>query len=335
MNSKTKNNNDGRREFLSTASKALLGTGLAGMGIASAHAMESSRVSKADVPADYSTLKYGDKYWNRDAFARLQGDLDFGKQKFGWYKGTVMGVRPGEAVRKLVGFEGFSFARLVDRGDGVYRKLLREVGFYTDLKTGEVLEEYVNPYTNETVKVVHIANDPFNIELGPNFPKPPAYGGLNESKVPDIPFILPWQETSDGNILLQIGVNLFYPSALQPDKWPRESSGPMNQVSEMFNYVIDKDLMANPEVTTVGFSGSWSRITPWLPWMLMGQTPGHCHYDCVMGAYKDMDILSPKIREYAEKNYAKYFDAPTTWGEPSLSSLERYAIEQKPAPVKK
>ena len=38
--------------------------------------------------------------------------------------------------------------------------------------------------------------------------------------------------------------------------------------------------------------------------------------------------------DYAEKNYAKYFEAPTEWQDIGLSSLEHYAEEQQPAPVK-
>jgi hypothetical protein len=41
------------------------------------------------------------------------------------------------------------------------------------------------------------------------------------------------------------------------------------------------------------------------------------------------------VLDYAQKNYAKYFDAPTEWSDAkSLSSLEHYAVQQKPAPVK-
>ena len=68
--------------------------------------------------------------------------------------------------------------------------------------------------------------------------------------------------------------------------------------------------------------------------MLMGQSEGHVLYNCIMGCYDNMDILSPKIRAYAEKHHPKYFSAPTKWEDPSLSSLERYALEQKPAPQK-
>ncbi len=317
----------GRRDFLSAAGMAALGMGVAGAAMPMA-----AGASTAAASVDYSNLKYGDNLWNRDAFARLQGDLDLSKQKTGWFSGTVTGVRPGERVKPLFGFEGFSKARLVDIGDGVYQKLLREVGFYTDLATGEVLESWENPYTGETVKVVPVANDPFNHEIAPYFPEPPSYGGLNKDKPPKRPLLLNWREAGDNKVFLHSSIHLFYPSALQPEKWPRESSGPMNQVSEMFVYVIDREDLADPARTSVQYSGAWSRITPWLPWMLMGQAEGHCYYDCKMGGYDDMSVVSPKVVEYAKKHYPKYFDAPTEWVEPSFSSLENYAREQKPAP---
>lgn len=324
-----------RRDFVRKAG-ILIGGGVAGASIGQAIAVTEKPAQAPNNPPDYSTLKYNDNYWNRDTMARIQGDLEFGKQKFGWYKGTVRGVMPGRKNQKLCGFEGFSFARLQDNGNGTYNKLLREVGYYTDLETGEVLTEWLNPYTDELIKnVVHIANDPFNYVISAFFPKPPAYGGLNPDDIPDIPMILPWQEVGDNKVLLQSNIDLFYPSALQPDKWPRESPGVMTQVTEMFNYVFDKEDLANPEITGLQFSGSWNRLTPWLPWMLMGQeAEGHCHYDCVMGCYDNMDMMSPQVKAYAKKHHPLFFDAPTKWVDPSLSSLEHYALEQTPAPIK-
>lgn len=328
-----------RRDFLSKASIAALGVGAAGCGmLQQAAAMESAKSAKQLGPTllDPATT-YKNNYWNRDAWARLISDLDFGKQRAGWWSGVVLGVYPGQKVKELCGFEGFSFSRLVDDGNGVYQKLLREVGFYTDLKTGEVLEEFTNPYTDEKVKVVHVANDPFNHHIGPFLPKGPSYGGLNKlEETPDIPLLLNWRETGDGKVALAMDIHLQYPSALQPDKWPRESSGSMVEVSEMFRYVIDIDDLADESKTAVDFTGTWNRITPWLPWMLMGQAPGHIVYTATMGNYPNLDVLSPKVRAYAENNgYEKYFSAPTEWVEPSFSSLENYAREQTPASVKK
>lgn len=323
-----------RRDFLVESGKTALAAGVIGASVGQAHAM-SSTVGTTGSAKESAALPYFDNFWNRDTYAKLVGGLDFGEQRFGWFKGKALGIRHGEKVKELVGFEGFSFARLLDMGDGTYQKLLKEVGLYTDLKTGEVLDTYVNPYTEEEVKVVHIANDPFNYRIGPFHAKPPSYGGLNQDDFPDIPFILPWQEMPDGNVVLETDIHLYYPSALQPDKWPRESSGAFNRVSEMFRYVIRRDDLANPDLTQIDYTGTWSRITPWFPWLLMGQAEGHMSYICSMGAYdedKIEEVVSAPVLAYVKENYPNYFSAPEKFEEPSLSSLEHYALEQTPAP---
>ncbi|MEM1089065.1 MAG: DUF1838 family protein [Pseudomonadota bacterium] len=321
-----------RRHFLGAgmiAGGALLGG--SALGLKPASAAPSIGGPKFD---ERLGPQYRDPEWNRDAYARLAGHMDFKSQKHGWYSGVVHGVVDGEAIRPLMGFEGYSAARLIDNGDGTYQKLLRETVFYTDLATGDVLEEYTNPYTDETVKVVPVANDPFNHLIRTVFFQPPDYGGLNKEKRPDIPFILPWKLTESNTVTLASDIHLFYPSALQPDKWPRESSGKMNRVSEMFRYVIRREDLEDESVQSVNYSGSWGRITPWLPWMLMGQTPGHIYYQGTMGGFSSHDMVSPKVMAYGKKHFPKYFNAPDKWEDPSLSSLENYAREQTPAPVK-
>jgi hypothetical protein len=273
---------------------------------------------------------------NKLAYARIQGDLDYGKPKFFWFKGYGMAIEPNKKIENLMGTAGFGVIRLAQGPNGSIRRMCREVITYTDLRSGEVLEEWKNPLTNETVKVVHVANDPFNYVIEDHFPQPPTFGGLNkDAPPPKIPFVLPWYQHGD-KLAMEIHIHLLYPNALQPDKWVRESSGPMVQVSEFFAHHVNAADMQNPKLTTVDYQGTWNRITPWLPWMLMGQRPGMMQYQCFMGTTKNLDeVLDKRLLDYCEKNYKKYFDAPTEWTEDrSLSSLENYAREQKPAPPK-
>jgi hypothetical protein len=183
--------------------------------------------------------------------------------------------------------------------------------------------------------VVHVTNDSFNPLIADM--RGSTYGGLRkvEEKPERKPFLLPWKMSNANTVTLATDLHMYYRSALQPDKWPRESPGEMVRVSEMFRYVIRKEDLENPDLTSVEYTGSWARITPWLPWMLMGQAPGHICYMSTMGGYDSLDMLSATVRAYAEKHHPKYFDAPTKWEEPSLSSLENYARTEKPAPVKK
>jgi hypothetical protein len=165
----------------------------------------------------------------------------------------------------------------------------------------------------------------------------PSYGGLNPDadKGKGIPNIKDWQLMPGGIVASQGHVNLYYPSALQPDKWPRESSGPRNQVSEFQQSFVSLADLQNPDLTSVVSHGDWSRVTPWLPWMLMGQAEGVCVYNGMFGNYDDIDLTKRKVLDHVEKYHPHMMHAPTEWSDRSLSSLEHYALEQKPAPVKK
>jgi hypothetical protein len=322
-----------RREVLQLAA----GIGAAGA-IAGGAATASAAAGATSTVKFNNSFNFRDPEWNRDAYARLQGDLDFSKVRYGWLGGPVMGVVPGEKVRPLVYMEGFSACRLIAT-EGGYRKQLREIVVYREInpytgQPGAILTEWTNPYTNESVKVVPIMNDPFNYNITLNYPDPPSFGGLNKEKPPKLPFILPWSVKGD-MLLLPTDIHLFYPNALQPDKWPRESSGAMVQVSELYRYYIRVEDMKNPNLTQVPCSGCWSRITPWLPWMLMGTRPGHAFYMVDFTGGPTIDA-SPELLAYlnSSPDLKKFLTPPESDYGPSLSSLENYARTQKPAPVK-
>lgn len=328
-----------RRDFMNHLGLgAASAAALAATGCASAGSTGDAAASDASLTGPYLDLLNSNED-NMTAWARLQGNLDSSKTKYGWYKGMVSAVMPDQPVKDLFMMEGFSCARLIPKEDGIgYHKVLREVGFYREQRfgrSGKIMQEYKNPLTKETNKVVPIANDPFNYDITPYFPEPPNYGGLNSGKpFPKIPFKMPWTtEIYNNNVRLDMRINLYYKNALDPAKWPRESSGEMNRVTEIFQHNINLDDLQNPDLTTTKYTGTWVRITPWLPWMLMGQTPGHIVYTCFMGTVDSLDVLPEDLVQAAADLDPKYLEAPTEVYGPSLSSLERYAIEQTPAPA--
>lgn len=321
---------------LGALSLGLLQSGAAlGGAHAAAGSATTSRYGKGPgLEGPYLDLRTGKG--NKLAYARIQGNLDPTKQKYFWFKGYVTGVRPGKKIDDLCGAEGFGAIRLNPLPDGTIQRMCREIIVYTDLRSGEVLQEWKNPYLNETVKVVHVDNDPFNYMIEDYFPAPPSFGGLNkDAPPPRVPFILPWYQHGAW-AEMEIHIHLAYPSALQPDKWPRESAGPIAQVSEYFAHHLRVEDLQNEKLTTVDYRGTWNRTTPWLPWMLMGQMPGLCQYQCFMGNTDDLEqVLHRSVLDYAEKNYKKYFTAPEKYeAVRSLSSLEHYAERQKPQPPK-
>jgi hypothetical protein len=305
------------------------GVGIAALGghAADANAARRRRLTDAEQQAQFK-----DPVWNRETFARLEADTTPGRFVHGYMTGTVMGVRDNEPVRPLFGFEVFSGVRVVKQPNGDYKRMCRELVFYRDLATREILDEWTNVYTGEKVRVVDVANNPFNYVISDHYPDPPSYGGLNKEKPPRRPFLLDWQILNDDIVALNSDIHLYYKNALDPATWPRESAGPMNRVSELFRYVIRREDLENPALTHLPNTGVWNRITPWLPWMLMGQAPGHVVYAGMFSTVKSVDSVPPAVARRVKERYPLYLAAPDVWEEPSYSSLENYARTQKPAP---
>ena len=316
-----------RRQFLATAGAVALAP--------ASIAAVSPASSRHRISNDALRALFKDPIWNRETTARLEADIAPGKFVNGYVTGTVCGVRDGEAVRPLFGFEVFSALRVLKQPDGSYQRMCRELVFYRDLKTGEMMDTWFNPYTNEEVRVVDIANDPFNYVISEYYPDPPNYGGLNTVKPPRRPFLRDWALLRDDMVILQSDIHLYYRNALDPAVWPRESAGVMNRVSELFRYQIRREDIENPELTHLPHTGVWNRVTPWLPWMLMGGAPGHILYSGTFSSVSGVDAIPPAVAKRVLERYPHYQIAPEKWVEPSLSSLENYARTQKPAPIKK
>jgi len=313
---------------VTAAGVAAIGAGLVGSAAATATA-SGKPLSKRREP-----VRFDDPVWNREANARLEADTD-GSQVFGRCSGIVCGVRPAEAVRPLFRFEVFSTIRVLRQSDGSYQRMTKETILYADPTTGAMLDEWDNPYTGERVKVVDVANDPYNWIIASTV-QPPAMPGLvtTGQAVPGgKPYLLDWTDFSDDTIIMRRDGHAYYPNRLDPATWPRESAGKMIQTSELFRYYIKRSDLEDPAKTHVPANGSWVRIQPWLPWMLMGQAPGHVLYDGVFGSYRDTKYYPEAVLERIRSRYPQYMTAPTTWYGPNYSSLEHYAREQKPAPA--
>jgi hypothetical protein len=308
-----------------------------GAGAASVAAALTATATKAKTApaAAREPARFDDPVWNREAAARLQADTN-GEQVYGHCSGVVTGVRPGEAVRALCGFEVFSTIRVLRQSDGSYQRMTKETIFYTDPASGEILDEWDNPYTGERVRVVDVANDPYNWIIASTL-QPPALPGVvttGQATQGDKPYLMKWSVFGPDTVVVTEDFHGYFRNLLDPVKWPRESAGPMVQSSELFRYFISLAVLENPANTHVPHNGSWVRIQPWLPWMLMGQMPGHIMYDGIFSPSRSLDYFPKPVLDRIRSRYPQYLEAPTKWYGPNYSSIEHYALEQKPAPVK-
>ena len=271
-----------------------------------------------------------DPVHNMHAFVRLLGDASGERDAINWYKGAIFSViGDDEANKMLLGFEGFSACRTIPQPDGTFMNLQREVLYYTDPFTGRILESWKNPFTNEEVAVVPVYNDPVNSTYAPEFTQ--KFG--DDGEAVSFPFLLPWTFMAD-TAMTVFDVNASWKNVLTPDVWPRESSGDRVRVCEILTMFLSRRDLEDMSRTSIAYNGAWNRMSPWCPWMLMGQRPGHLfyrsHYRKLLGGTAE---LPEHIRSYTEKHYPKYMEAPAEWTEPNLTSFETYARDQKPKPA--
>ena len=309
-----------RRDALrGMAGASTIAAGMAAMGSFPAQAAGSKRV-----PGDFK-----DPAQNLKAFIKITADLDPTKTSVGWFGGTIYGNRGIEALKPLIGVQGVGMMRIKPMADNVYHVFNREFATYTDLKTGEILENWKNPYTVETVEVIPIKNMIVNAKVSPIIEQ-----DFDGHKV-TFPFTPPWITQTDKAFSL-LEIHAAFPNPMKPDVWPRESAGPINRTSEMFQRMCNLEDLERDDVSAANYIGTWTRVGPWLPWMLMGQADGHMMYRSFMNRTGKIENLPPKLLAYMEKKYPDFLKAPgdETWGKPNDSSFTVYMSQNKPKPPK-
>lgn len=244
---------------------------------------------------------------------RLQCGVSAEEPAVYYWSGNVYGRSPGMRDKLLFWGEGMNIRRCVEvtdpeRGTG-WRLISREVMLMLDPETREVVDQWENPYTGETVDVMQIHNDPVNGR--PNFPR-----GRDGS-----PFTLSTMQEGGPYVFIPFEVPLFYPNPLAGEY--QEFVGNQYHAMEIFDFAALREELFDSSTPTAYPMISWVRISPWAPWMRMGGRPGQMVFNAVgrklPGGFEELpDVLKDEIRE----NYPIYEFAPpmddarpneTTW----------------------
>lgn len=254
-----------------------------------------------------SALDLGTPEGQLEAYVKTRADLT-GKEVVADWSATVFAVVPGEKPQAILRTDGYNVGRMEKQSDGGYHWISREVSYYKDLKTGKIIESWTNPFTSEVVKIVQVANDPVNSKLGS--PKTVKHS-------------FPWHALGDFTSML-MDVPLAYPNALQPDAFPKESTGKTYLASEHFGFFVRTDDLKNDAVKSAPSHWTWFRTGPWLPWMNMGGKPGYLIYSATGSKLSKWEDLPADVQEYTMKNFPLYRHAPTEYVTPNETSWTYY-----------
>jgi hypothetical protein len=244
-----------------------------------------------------------------EAFVRMRGDTS-GKDSLMHWNGSVFAVFENEAPKRLFGFEGFNVSRMEKQSDGSWRMLTREYAIYRDPKSNAILNTWANPYTNKLNVVFHVQNDPVNQTFGRAMP--------NGKQMP-MPF-----KIADGDVQLGFDVPLAYPNPIDPKKHPEVVGSATYSGSEHFGFFAKLADFQNPALTSVPVQISWSRTSPWTPWMKMGKRKGYLLFSAWGRKVSSFDSLAPDFKAHIESKDPKYFTAPKDWVQPNATTWSEY-----------
>jgi hypothetical protein len=133
---------------------------------------------EARLPAASLALDLNDPQDRLTALAKLRGSID-GTPVMWWMKGVRFGV-VDNVVEPLFGMLIGSFQTVQPVDEGYLLNML-ELSYFTDLKTGAVLDTFVNPYNGKTLTVPEQRLGPYPVLLkttGVVLPDDPAFGDI-------------------------------------------------------------------------------------------------------------------------------------------------------------
>jgi hypothetical protein len=303
--------------------KASLGLGLAGV-LGLPAGPQAARAEGHSAGRRKGGLDYADPADNLYAFGKLWASYD--APIVAAFHGLMYLRIPGRRMVPVFGYTGTGalLARIDEQGDLWLKS--RETGYFTDLKTGDILETWYNPLTEKTVPVYHFYNDVLIGKVGKEIPKF-FFGGAGDSPTlmnegtafPDAdgryPFILPFQTYGD-DMMLSWDYTHEYTNPVTPEGWPKSSTGKRITPSEHFTFNFSRRALEDRSLPSVRFTAGFTRLSECWPFMQMGGTP---YADATlfgrMFSHKGLGLadVPPKVLAYIEKYAPEFLTVPAGW----------------------
>lgn len=288
------------------------------------------------------------------AFAKLWGTIG-DELVFGGHEGVfyaVVGERRAMPLFGYVGFGSLQF-RILPNGDAEYRG--KDATFYTDLRTGEILEDWENPFTTKRVKVYPYINDLVSTTIPARYPaermvtdhyrwqiaignaasrdeRSVSYRGDKGATGETVPFVLPWRRVGD-HYLLSWDWMLEIRNPVTPEGWPESSTGPVINPSEHFVFFTPAAELEDRGRPWATMTAGFFRQTPWLPWMKMGKSGVEGRMFANSHSYKvtgGLDNIPRVVRAKLERERPDMLEKPKDWSQHPVGSTWGYYASVAP-----
>lgn len=193
----------------------------------------------------------------------------------------------------LFDFLGVDISRCIySQATSAWILLSRKITLYLDPKTGEVLKNWQNPWTGETLNVIHRSYDYQEFQIPPQF---------NATIAPGVSWI-------------EFNFNLRLPNLLannpkfadySPEKYLRSSDG--------YKFIFPTKMLSDEVISDIdnrSVALSYYRMGPWEPWMKMKGKPGFIVLNYTGSKTDIFEELPLALQEQIQQRMPLYYEAP-------------------------
>lgn len=199
----------------------------------------------------------------------------------------------GEPVH-LFDFLGVDISSCIkDESTSRWTLVSRKITLYLDAQTGEILRKWQNPWSGETLNVMHRTYDYQEFEIPQK---------LSANIAPEI-----------SSVSLDFNLKLPNPLAKNP-KFADYSPEEYLRSSDAYKFIFPTKMLADGAVNPSdnrSVALSYYRMGPWEPWMKMKGKPGFLVLNYTGSKTDVFEELHPIIKELIEHRLPLFREAPT------------------------
>lgn len=229
------------------------------------------------------------QFLDAKSWVKVRSSLDPSRSTFLVWTGSIYAFIPHEKRQRLFKMVGVSVSRCLPVAENHWAFTSRELTYYLDPETGEKLQTWKNPWTEEVLPVMHVANNPVQGNFKGQFPA----------------------QVGEDTTTLAFDIFPAYPNPLSDPKFAPYCPNPYYQAAELFKFLVptaelfDENL---PSVSNLWLT--WDRIGPWVPWMKMGDRTGHLIYSATGSRVNDFENLPQLLQDEINTRMPLYRQAP-------------------------
>jgi Protein of unknown function (DUF1838) len=228
-----------------------------------------------------------------------------------WFTGTIDLALPGQPIKPIVKVETLILRRTEKLEDFKFHVTDWEASFYRDLETNQIVEgEIKNPITNQMVRPINYREGPVKFLFTENEPR--LVGNRDVLPNTGKPFSYPYKRLGD-DFWMTKDSYINSPHWLKKDEWPLETSGDKLAVQTSSTLKGKWSDIINPEVSAAPTDFAYAATSDWLPWMLMGQTPGFVLWHSAGKKLMSLDEAPPETVATVRRLHPIWFMRPDPW----------------------